>query len=232
MKDKKLFIISLGGSIIVPAPGEINILFLRKFKRLILNFLKKGHRFIIVAGGGKICRVYQKAALKIVKVPYEDLDWLGIHVTRLNAHLLRTIFRKEACPTVLDDPFKNIDISKYRIVIASGWRPGCSTDFDAVLLAKRFGAEEIINLSNIPFVYDCDVNRYKNAKPFKNMSWSDYLRLFGGRWIPGLSRPFDPIAAKLAKKLDKRVIVVKGVNLKNLENLLKGKKFKGTTISN
>ena len=133
---------------------------------------------------------------------------------------------------VLDNPFKKIDISKYRVVVASGWRPGCSTDFDAVLLAKRFGVKVIINLSNIPFVYDRDINRYKNAKPIKNIAWSDYLRLFGGRWIPGLSRPFDPIAAELAKKLNKRVIVARGVNLKNLENLLKGKKFKGTTISN
>jgi len=231
MKEKKLFVISLGGSIIIPEPQKISISFLKKFKKLVLGFLKRGYRFVIVAGGGKISRLYQKAAKEIISVPDEDLDWLGIHATRLNAQLLRTIFRQEACPVVLDDPFKKVDISKYRIIIASGWRPGFSTDLDAVLLAKRLGAGKIINLTNTPYVYDRDVAKYKSAKPFKYISWDDYIKLAGDRWFPGLSLPFDPIASRLARRNKKEVIIAKGTDLKNLKNLLEGKKFKGTVIS-
>ena len=232
MKNQKTIIISLGGSIICPRPGEINTRFLKKFRKLILKYIKRGFRFIIVAGGGKICRVYQKAAAKITKLPYEDMDWLGIHTTRLNAHLLRTIFRKEACPVVFDNPFKKIsrDYQKKSIIIASGWRPGWSTDFVSVLLAKRFKVKEIINAGNIPFAYSKDPMRYKKAIPIKKISWENYRKLVGSKWIPGLSTPFDPIASKEAQKLKIRAIITLGTDLKNFEKVLLGRKFRGTIV--
>ena len=232
MENQKTIIISLGGSIIVPRPGEINIRFLKKFRKLILKYIKRDFRFIIVAGGGKICRVYQKAADLITKVSYEDMDWLGIHTTRLNAHLLRTIFRKEACPVVFDNPFKKIkkEFFKKPVIVASGWRPGCSTDYDSVLLAKRFKVKEIINAGNIPFAYSKDPKRYKNAIQIKKISWEDYRKLVGSKWIPGLSTPFDPIASKFAQKLKIRTIITLGTDLKNFEKILLGKKFRGTVI--
>lgn len=232
MENKKLFILSLGGSIIVPAPGEIDIAFLKKFRKLILSFTRRGYKFAIVTGGGKICRVYQKAAKDLAGASFEDMDLLGISITKVNALLLRMVFKKEAYPEVVDNPTKKIDMSKHKIIFAGGWKPGCSTDMDAVLLAKNLGAGKIINLSNISFVFDKDLNLYKDAKPIKNISWQDYLKLAGSKWIPGLSKPFDPLAARLAKKLNKSVIVAKGTNLKNLENILRGRKFLGTKIEN
>ena len=235
MGNPKTIVISLGGSIICPQPGEINVNFLKKFKKLILKYLRKNFRFIIVPGGGKICRVYQKAAAKIIKLPAEDIDWLGIHTTRLNAHLLRTIFRKEAYPEVLDDPHKPIKNNwtpptRHPILIGSGWRPGWSTDYIIVLLARRFKIKEVINAGDVPFVYDKDPDKYKSAKAFKKISWSEYRKLVGWRWSPGLSAPFDPVAAGIAKKLKIRVCIIKGTELPNFERVLAGKKFKGTII--
>lgn len=234
MRDSKKFIvIALGGSIIVPREGAINVEFLKKFRRLILKFIKKNYKFIIIAGGGKISRIYQKAASKIVRLPYEDMDWLGIHATRLNAHLLRTIFRDKACPTVFDNPYKQTKV-RQPIIIASGWKPGWSTDYDAVLLAKRFGAREIIDAGNIPFVYTRDPKiARKNgpkSRPIKKISWKNYQKLIGSRWIPGLPAPIDPIAAEAAKKFGIKAVIVLGTDLGNLEGLILGKKFRGTTI--
>ena len=96
----KTVVISLGGSIIVP--DRIQVAFLKKFKEFILKFLKKDYKFIIVTGGGSTARNYIKAADRVTKINDEDKDWLGIHATRLNAHLLRTIFKKQAYPVVLD----------------------------------------------------------------------------------------------------------------------------------
>jgi uridylate kinase len=157
MRNSKTIIIALGGSIIIPSAGKINIRFLKRFRKLILKFVKsRGYRFIIVAGGGKVTRIYQRAAAKITKVSFEDQDWIGIHATRLNAHLLRTVFKKEAYPTVLDNPQKPIR-GNFPIVIAAGWRPGWSTDYISVLLAKRFKIKKIIDAGNIPFVYNKDL---------------------------------------------------------------------------
>lgn len=239
MKASKTVIIALGGSIIIPQPGKINTRFLKKFRKLILNFVKKDCHFIIVVGGGRICRSYQKAASKIIKVSHEDQDWLGIHATRLNAHLLRTIFKKEAYPVVLDNPFKKIKLWppnspkqtwKWPIIIAAGWRPGWSTDYISVLLAKRFKAKEIIDAGNIPFVYNKDLLKYKNAVAIKKISWRDYKKLVGSKWTPGLPCPIDPIAAKAAQKFKIKAVIIKGTDLKNFKRLLLGQKFRGTLI--
>ena len=226
---KKVIIIALGGSIIVPFAGRINVGFLKRFRKLILRYLKKDFRFIIIAGGGKMCRLYQKSVKRIVRLPYEDMDWLGIHAARLNAHLLRTIFRKEAYPMVIDDPHKSIK-KNWKLLVAAGWRPGWSTDYMSVLLAKRFKVKEIIDAGNIPFDYTKDCFKYKDAKVIERISWKNYRKLVGSKWIPGLHAPIDPIAAKLAQKLKIRALIVKGTELKNFEKLLSGKKFKGTII--
>jgi len=229
MASSKTILIALGGSIICPRPGKINTTFLKNFKKLILKFIRKDFRFIIVAGGGKICRLYQKAAAKIVKLPDEDVDWLGIHATRLNAHLLRTVFRELAYPVVLDEPKKPVK-NNWQILVAAGWKPGWSTDYIAVLLAKRFKVKKIIDAGNIPFVYNKDLLKYKNACPIKKISWQNYQKLVGPKWIPGLSAPIDPIAAKLARKLKIPALIVKGTELKNLEKVILGQKFRGTII--
>ena len=220
---------SLGGSIIVQ--DEIQIDFLKKFRKFILKFLKKGYRFVIVTGGGKVCRKYQQAASKIVKITDEDKDWIGIHATRLNAQLVRTIFYKEACPVVLDNPNKDIaNAKRYRLFLASGWRPGASTDYDTVLLAKRFGAKKIINASNIDYFYDKDPSRFKDARPIKDIVWKNYLKLVGSKWVPGMHVPFDPIASKIASGLKMTIIAASGADLKNMENIINNKPFKGTVI--
>ncbi|MDZ7798192.1 MAG: UMP kinase [Patescibacteria group bacterium] len=227
MKTKKTHIISLGGSIIVP--DKINITFLKKFRKMILSLVKKGHRFVIVTGGGNTGRVYNQAAKKIAKIKDIDLDWLGIAATKMNAEFIRVIFSDSAFKKVITNPTKKVKTNK-KIIIGSGWRPGCSSDKDTVLLAKQFKAKTVINLFDKDYVYDKDPDKYKTARPLKEISWSDYLKIIGTQWSPRLSTPFDPEASKLAKKHKIKVIIIKGTNLKNLKNYLSGKKYKGTII--
>lgn len=225
---KETIVIGLGGSIIVP--DKIRTEFLKKFRNFILKFIKEGKTFVIVTGGGSVARNYIKAASEIAKISDEDKDWLGIHATRINAHLLRAIFKREAYPVVLDNPLKQIQAKSYPLFIASGWRPGWSTDYDAILLAERFKADKIIIASNIDYVYEKDIAKYKKAQPIKEISWDKYCKLISSDWKPGMKAPIDPIAARLASKLKITVIIINGNNLKNLEKILKNKKFKGTII--
>jgi uridylate kinase len=67
----KTIVLSLGGSLIVP--DKIDYPFLKKFRELILSFVKRGNKVIIVCGGGKTCRKYNSAAEKIVKVPFDPI---------------------------------------------------------------------------------------------------------------------------------------------------------------
>ena len=221
----KTVVISLGGSIIVPE--EVDLPFLKVFKQIIQNLIDE--RFIIICGGGKICRNYQNAAREMSDVSKEDLDWIGISATRLNAELVRTIFGDEAHKKVIQDPNEEIDGSK-RVVIGAGFEPGSSTDLRAVQLAKRFGAVRVINMSNIDYVYSADPKKDPDAERLRSISWPAFRKLVGDEWDPGLNMPFDPIASREGEKLGLEVIII-GKDVVNLEKLLRGDAFKGTTIS-
>ena len=228
MNILKRFVIALGGSIAFPE--EIDTVFLRKFRFFIKREVERGNKFVIVAGGGGITRKYQRAASKIIRVSNEDKDWIGIHATRLNAHLLRTIFSKIAHPVVFDERFKIKKFGRSSIIIGSGWRPGWSTDFVAIQIAVDFNIDQVIILGKPSYVYTADFEKDKNAKPIKEITWKDYLKLIPPKWTPGLHCPVDPVGARLAKKENIKVIVANGRDLNNLRKILRGKRFEGTIL--
>lgn len=221
-------VISLGGSLIAPPTG-INTDFLQSFRRLILEEMKKGKRFIFVTGGGATARVYMHAAKEVAPLEEEDMDWLGIHATRINAHLMRTVFREYAHPVVCKDPRRKMRWTS-EILIGAGWRPGWSTDYIAARLAHLYGAKEIINLTNIERVYDKDPAKHVDAVPFDRIEWKEFRKIVGTKWSPGLNAPFDPVASTFAAKHKLKVIIAKGTDLMNLKKILDGKAFVGTTI--
>src|SRR3990167_6145435 len=139
-------IISLGGSLIVP--DDIDHSFLKGFRDIIIKFVGKGFKFLIVTGGGKTTRRYQEAAKKIVPLSDEDLDWIGIHSTHLNGHLIRTIFRDYAHQKVLTHYSEKEEIEE-PITVGAGWKPGHSTDFDSVMFAQLYGSDTVVNLSDV-----------------------------------------------------------------------------------
>jgi uridylate kinase len=225
-----LFVCSLGGSLIVP--NEIDTHFLQSFRQFILKQISSGHRFILVCGGGRTARKYQVAAHTVVSLDSEEKDWLGIHATRLNAHLLRTLFKDVANPIVLKDYEKDNPKFTQSILVGAGWKPGWSTDYCAALLAEKYGAQTILNLSNISHVYDKDPRKFSDAKRYDTISWSEFRHIVGDTWEAGMSAPFDPIASKLCQKHNFKVIIANGTDLDNLERILSGKEFIGTIIEN
>ncbi|MFH1632083.1 MAG: UMP kinase [bacterium] len=227
---KKPIIMSIGGSLIVPNGGP-DATYLRSLKKMIDGQLKRGRRFVIVTGGGKTARHYVQAASDVInKIDPEDLDWLGIHATRLNGHLMRTIFRKVAHPVMIKDPTRTPTRFKEQILVAAGWKPGWSTDYVACRIAKRLGSETILNVSNIDYVYDRDPREHKDAKPVEEMSWVDFRKIVGNEWSPVKSAPFDPVASRFCHKYKMRVAIVNGEDMTNVGRLVDGSKFKGTIL--
>jgi len=225
----KKFVISLGGSVLVP--DRVNTKLLKEFCSVIRKEVKKGNKFVIIVGGGGLCRKFQKAIKKAVNASEIDRDWLGIAVTHLNAELLRTCLSDIANPDILTQPSKTGKFGKYSVVVGGGWKPGWSTDFVAMRAAVDFKINKVVNLGKPHYVFTKDPGRYKSAKPIPKLTWAQYFKIIPSKWTPGLSTPFDPIASRLAKKHNKEVIVADGKNLKNFKNILLAKKFKGTTIN-
>lgn len=220
-------VMSVGGSLIVP--DQIDTNFLATFKTFLETETDK--RFVIIAGGGRTARRYQDAADSLHLLNKEDLDWLGIHATRLNGHLLRTILKDIAHPVIITNPDEILDVPQSaRVIIAAGYRPGASTDLRAVQIAERVLSTKVVNLSNIDYVYTADPKNDPEATPIKDISWSEFRKLIPSEWDPGLSSPFDPIAARAAEEKGIEVACINGDKLSELKNYLSHQNFIGTRI--
>lgn len=224
-------VLSVGGSIVVP--NEPDTEFLGAFSKMVKEWLAEddSRKLILVVGGGAPARIYQNAFRTVTPDAADSAaaDWIGIMATRLNAQLLKSIFGDLCAQDVVIDPTVVSDFTG-RILVAAGWKPGFSTDNDAVLLAERFGAKTVVNLSNIEKVYTDDPRKNPDAKPLDTISWTDFRKMVGDEWVPGKNCPFDPIASKGAEKNGISVICAGGKNIANIRSILNDEEFIGTRI--
>lgn len=225
-----MVVISLGGSIVVP-DGPDTVL-INEYRSLITEHIDAtGDRVILVVGGGSTARAYQRAFRDVAGDAAEDdaQDWIGIMATRLNAELVRHAFAPYCTDPVVYDPTGPVSFDG-SVLVAAGWKPGFSTDNDAVLLAERFDAPTVINLSNVAQVYSADPKVDPEAYPLESVTWEEFRSIVGDEWKPGKNLPFDPVATKRAAELGLRVIAADGKQLENTRRILAGDSFFGTTI--
>jgi uridylate kinase len=223
-------VISLGGSLI--APDAVDTGFLAAFHRLAAEHLEADPRrkLIVICGGGGLARRYQAACRELApSASNDDLDWVGIATTRVNAELVRRVFGNLCTDDVVTDPTAVRGFTG-RVLVAAGWKPGFSTDNDAVILARRFRARTLVNLSNIAKVYTADPKKDPSARPLDAVSWTEFRKIVGEEWSPGRNTPLDPAATRAAAAAHLRVVFADGRNFENLAAILAGKPFIGTTI--
>ena len=224
----KKVVLSLGGSLIIP--DEIRVGFLKEFRELILSRLDE-YQFVIFTGGGRTARTYMNGLEEIVgeEATSDSKDWLGIYSSWVNARLVYEMFQGHVSDKIIVDPTEALE-NDAPITIGGGWKPGWSTDYDAVEVAWRNGYERVVNLSNIEYVYDKDPAQFDDAQPIKQITWPEFRKIVGDKWTPGLNMPFDPIASKLAEEHKLEVLVANGANIENIKAILDGQPFVGTRI--
>ena len=232
-----MIVISLGGSIV--APDDVDVELIVGFRSVLDEHIREtNERAIVVVGGGAPARRYQTAYRAVSDrddarsdrgAGVDAQDWIGVMATRLNAELLRHSFAPLCLDPVVYDPTGPIDFTG-SMLVAAGWKPGFSTDYDAVMLAERFDADTIINLSNISRVYTADPAAHPEATPLERVGWEEFHAIVGTTWAPGSNLPFDPIATKRAREQGLRVIAAGGRDLANTRAILRGDAFVGTTI--
>lgn len=228
--QNETFVISLGGSIIIP--NEVDIDFLKSFRELILNEFKKSKKFAVVCGGGALARKYIESAKLLGENSESELDWVGIASTRQNAELVRVMFGDSAFEKIILDPDVVPNTDK-GILVGGGWKPGNSSDLASVHMARSLNAKKLINLSNIDYVYDKDPKQFPDAVKIEKISWSDFRKILPApeNWQAGMSAPFDPVAAREAEALGLEVYILNGKNIDNLAKCLNNEEFIGTKIS-
>ncbi len=226
-------ILSVGGSIVAPEKPDAD--FIRHFVAMAKAYLAAhpGDRLILVVGGGGPARIYQQAFKDAAETDAADdgnaADWIGIMATRLNAQLVKACFGSLCKEAVVTDPTAATAFTG-SVLVAAGWKPGFSTDNDAVLLAEKFDADTVVNLSNIEKVYTDDPRKNPDAQPLDTISWADFRAIAGNEWEPGKNCPFDPIASKKAAEMGLTVICAGRKNIENTRAILEGSPYIGTTI--
>ena len=229
-----MVVLSVGGSIV--APDAPDVAFIVKFVASMKKYLDqdKSRKLILVIGGGGVARSYINAYKDVMSqfsstISSDTADMVGIMATRLNAELIRASFA-DLCPSPVVYNPTTVENFEGSVLVAAGWKPGFSTDTDAVILAERFGANMVVNLSNITKVYTSDPKEDPTATPIDSISWDDFIKMVGTEWSPGKNLPFDPIASQKARDAKIKVVCANGRDIQNIENILAGENFVGTVI--
>jgi len=212
-------VISLGGSLL----SLEDVGYIKKIAHLIKK-ISDGHKLYVVVGGGRIARDYIRVARNFCQ-DEKYLDTIGIAVTRLNALLLNSFFMKKIPETIEGAARMNPPL------IMGGTTPGHSTDAVAAMLAKEIGADRLVIATDVDGIYDKDPKKYGDAKKFDRIHISKLREMAGENWSrAGENAVIDPIACKIIEENRMETVVVNGKNLKELENAIYGKKFKGTVV--
>lgn len=226
---KKVIVLSLGGSLIIPE--EINTKYLEDFKKIILKNINN-YKFIVVCGGGNIARKYI-SALKKVGMNSLFQSYAGISATRTNARFMSYFFnqdQKRGIPKKIREVKRYV--KKYDIVFCGAleYRPDQTSDSTASEIAKVFKCE-FINLTDVKGLYHKNPKEFKNAKLIPEISWEEFNKIVNKiKFYPGQHFVLDQTASKTIKN-NKINTYILGKDMKQLDNLLNGKKFIGTTIS-
>jgi uridylate kinase len=224
---KKVIVLSLGGSQIIP--NDINFSYLKKFKKIISKH-KKNFNFIIVCGGGSLARKYISAIKKEKGNEYKQ-SLVGISATRANARFISYFFGyepKHGVPHTIRTVKKYLKKQGIVFCGALEYKPNQTSDSTSAILSKKFKGE-FVNLTNVKGLYTKDPDKYKNAKFISKISWKNFNEIVQKiKFKPGQHFVLDQTASKIImqKKIPTYIIQ----DLEQLDKLLKGKKFIGTTI--
>lgn len=225
---KKVIVLSLGGSLIVP--NEINLKYLQEFKKVLINYSKK-YKFVVVCGGGSVARKYI-LALRESKIKEKLQSFAGISTTRMNARFMDYFFNinpDRGVPHTMRSLKKEVNKKDIVFCGALEYKPDQTSDSTAALISKKFRTI-FINLTNVKGLYTKNPNENKDAKLIHSISWLDFDNMINKiKFKPGQHFVLDQKASKIIMKYKIKTYIL-GNNLRELSNLLRNKKFIGTEI--
>ncbi|MAG02971.1 UMP kinase [Candidatus Pacearchaeota archaeon] len=226
---KKVIVVSLGGSLIIP--DKIDVEFLESFKKVILKNVGK-YKFVIVCGGGKTARNYINGLenQKISRKRYLQ-SFLGISATKLNARFMTYFFGKNSNKKIPKD-MKGVkeSLEKNNVVFCGALRyAGDQTSDSTSAKLARFLHSDFINMTNVDGLYDKNPRKFRSAKFIAEINHKDFLKMARKiEFHPGQHFVLDQTAAKIIKKYKIRTFILGSV--KELNNLLNEGHFVGSII--
>ncbi|MGB9177229.1 MAG: UMP kinase [Methanoregula sp.] len=224
----KKVVISLGGSILIPALEDHTL----KEYVPVLKKIAKQHRLFVVVGGGGEARRYI-SIMRDLGIDEGTSDEIGILITRLNATMLIAALGEDAYPKVAES---HAEAKKFaesgKIIVMGGITPGQTTDAVAAVLAERVGASVFINATSVDGIYSTDPRKDPDATRFDTMTPQKLLEIVSGTALgAGSNNVLDIVAARVVERSHIPLVVLDGRDPKNLLNAILKGRYRGTVVS-
>ena len=196
----------------------IDVSMINSIAREIKSVANQNYEICLVIGGGNIFRGIKGASDGIDR---STSDYMGMLATIMNALSLQSCLEKIDLPTRVQTAISMSQIAepyikrkavrhleKNRIVIfaAGTGNPFFSTDTAAALKASEMNCSIIIKATKVDGIYDKDPVKFKDAKFYKKISYSEVL----GNDL----KVMDSTAISLAKE-SKIPILITNINKEN-----------------
>jgi uridylate kinase len=225
--DRERIVVKLSGSIFSQHAHNNSI---KEYAEMFSHISKKVHP-IVIAGGGKIARLYINLARSLGS-DEATLDIMGIEVSRLNARLLIAALDGMAysqVPTDLENVAMAVQSGK--IVVVGGLHPGQSTNATSALIAEKIKASRFLNATDVDGIYDRDPNTNENAKLFKEVTIEQCLKILQrGSSMAGTYDLMDIVALKVIERSNIATRVLRS-DVSNIKNAINGRHWIGTEIA-
>lgn len=220
-------ILRIGGSVVA---SPINTDLINRYTELMKDLKRQGHELVVVVGGGKLAREMIGIA-RDIGVDELAQDEVAISVSRIFAQLFLKKLGKIGCGTVpltLENAAKSL--SKRKIVVMGGLKPGMTTDTVAALAAEKMKGALLVKATNQEGVFDKDPKVYPDAVKLDHLKFGDLSKVFSeNKHKAGIHQIIDPEAVKILKRCKVKVAIVNGFKVENVMLAVKGKRI-GTLI--
>ena len=211
----------------------IDVDFITKVAKVLIDLHNEGVEIAIVVGGGNIWRGKDGVALGMDKV---NADYMGMLATCMNGLALQTVIEKMGTPTRLQsaiamhqlaEPYiqrKAIrHLEKGRIVIfaAGTGNPFFSTDTSAALRAAEIKADCLLKATKIDGIYTDDPAKNHDSKKLEKITYTDIL-------VKNL-QVMDGAAVAICRENNIPIVVFSLVDPENIIKVVNGQDI-GSTV--
>ena len=217
-------VLRIGGSILGSPP---NAKLVNEYAAMLSDLTSEGHSMAVVVGGGAIARKFIESARSLGLAPFQQ-DTIAIFASRLNARLVAMKFGGvSSVPTSIEAMLQRL--SRNRVSVMGGLKPGITTDTVAALVAERWNADLIIKCSDQDGIFSADPRTNKRAKKLRKLSYERLQQILGGEHRPGIHSIVDPVAVEQLMKSRTKLIVLNGSKPRDVIRAVLGEGV-GTTV--
>jgi len=218
-------VLRIGGSVLGSPPDPKLV---GKYSEVVSNITSAGHSMAVIVGGGQISRKFIESARGLGLSSFQQ-DTIAIFASRLNARLVAMkLGGVSSVPTSIEAMLQRL--SRNRVAVMGGLKPGITTDTVAALIAEKWNADLLIKGSDQDGIYTADPKMSKKAKKLDKISYERMEEILGGKHRPGIHSIVDPVAVEHLMKSRVRLVVLNGSEPRGVARAVNGEKV-GTTVS-